>query len=227
MALLACSTFAFGQKVTLHHQDQPLKVILEDVTRQTGFSLAYSSQFVNLNTTANVTADQKELDPVLAQLFSGTDIGYRIKGKEIYLFNKEQQPAGVSKQSKQQVRTISGTVKDKNGETIIGANVLIKGSANEKLVNEYLKISPIAIECCFQSFSPQVNYLLQKIRNTHTKIWINSLWPSLNAGHDDDLAVESNKPNEAWGWIISQGATLIQTDRPKNLLEYLSNNFSQ
>ena len=45
----------------------------------------------------------------------------------------------------------------------------------EKLVNEYLKISPIAIECCFQSFSPQVNYLLQKIRNTHTKIWINSL----------------------------------------------------
>ena len=85
MALLACSTFAFGQKVTLHHQDQPLKVILEDVTRQTGFSLAYSSQFVNLNTTANVTADQKELDPVLAQLFSGTDIGYRIKGKEIYL----------------------------------------------------------------------------------------------------------------------------------------------
>ena len=131
MALLACSTFAFGQKVTLHHQDQPLKVILEDVTRQTGFSLAYSSQFVNLNTTANVTADQKELDPVLAQLFSGTNIGYRIEGKEIYLFKKEQQPAGVSKQGKQQPRTISGTVKDKNGETIIGANVLIKGSANE------------------------------------------------------------------------------------------------
>ena len=130
MALLACSTFAFGQKVTLHHQDQPLKVILEDVTRQTGFSLAYSSQFVNLNTTANVTADQKELDPVLAQLFSGTNIGYRIEGKEIYLFKKEQQPAGVSKQGKQQPRTISGTVKDKNGETIIGANVLIKGSAN-------------------------------------------------------------------------------------------------
>lgn len=92
----------------------------------------------------------------------------------------------------------------------------------ENLVTEYLKMSPIAIECCFQSFTSQVNCLLQKIRNAHTKIWINSLWPSLNAGHDDDLAVESNKPNETWGWIISQGATLIQTDRPKDLLEYLS-----
>ena len=52
-------------------------------------------------------------------------------------------------------------------------------------------------------------------------IWINSLWASLNGGHDDESAVEDNKKDESWGWIIKQGATIIQTDNPRELLEYL------
>ncbi len=52
-------------------------------------------------------------------------------------------------------------------------------------------------------------------------IWMNSLWPSLNGGHDDDKAIEENKPDETWGWLIKNGATVIQTDRPQQLLQYL------
>ncbi|QDW24436.1 glycerophosphodiester phosphodiesterase family protein [Pedobacter sp. KBS0701] len=52
-------------------------------------------------------------------------------------------------------------------------------------------------------------------------LWINSLWPEQNGGHDDDLAVEENKKDESWGWLISRKANLIQTDRPKELIEYL------
>lgn len=53
-------------------------------------------------------------------------------------------------------------------------------------------------------------------------VWLNSLWASLNGGHDDDRAVEQNQPNETWGWLIEKGATIIQTDRPKELLEYIN-----
>ena len=56
---------------------------------------------------------------------------------------------------------------------------------------------------------------------THMKLFINSLWPELCGGHDDDRAVELHQPDESWGWIINQGAKLIQTDRPALLLEYL------
>lgn len=52
-------------------------------------------------------------------------------------------------------------------------------------------------------------------------LWINSLWPEQNGGHDDDLAVEENKKEESWGWLINHKANLIQTDRPKELIEYL------
>lgn len=47
------------------------------------------------------------------------------------------------------------------------------------------------------------------------------MWPSLNAGHDDDRAVELGQRDETWGWILQQGASLIQTDRPQELIKYL------
>ena len=53
------------------------------------------------------------------------------------------------------------------------------------------------------------------------KIFINTLWPELCGGHDDDRAVELKQPEESWGWVVNQGVKLIQTDRPALLLEYL------
>ena len=47
------------------------------------------------------------------------------------------------------------------------------------------------------------------------------MWPSLNGGHDDDRAVELNQKDESWGWLLEKGASLIQTDRPVQLLQYL------
>ena len=91
----------------------------------------------------------------------------------------------------------------------------------EQMVDEYLKISPIAMECCFETDTPEVHRLLEKIRAHGVKLWINSLWASLNAGHDDDRAVELGEKDASWGWIIERGATLIQTDRPKELIQYL------
>ena len=88
-------------------------------------------------------------------------------------------------------------------------------------VEENLKLNPVAIECCFKKYSPQVESLLQRIRQAGVKVWINSLWPSLCDGHDDDRAVEMKEPDESWGWILDRGATLIQTDRPKELIQYL------
>lgn len=55
-------------------------------------------------------------------------------------------------------------------------------------------------------------------------IWLNSLWPSLNGGHDDDLAVEQGNPEASWGWLIKKGASILQTDRPLEMQQYLREN---
>lgn len=91
----------------------------------------------------------------------------------------------------------------------------------EKFINDYAAIRPVAIECCFGEVTPKVLQLLKLVRKNGSKVWINSLWPSLNGGHDDDRAVELGEKDAAWGWILQQGAQLIQTDRPAALIEYL------
>lgn len=91
----------------------------------------------------------------------------------------------------------------------------------EDNIKAYAAISPAAIECCFSKADDNVEHLLKLVKDNGSKVWINSLWPSLNGGHDDDRAVEENQPDEAWGWILSHGASLIQTDRPAQLIKYL------
>ncbi|MDB6080657.1 MAG: glycerophosphodiester phosphodiesterase [Akkermansiaceae bacterium] len=58
-------------------------------------------------------------------------------------------------------------------------------------------------------------------RQTGTRIWVDSLWESLNAGHHDAIAIGGN-PDGSWGWLLDKGATMILTDYPPELIDYLN-----
>lgn len=116
-------------------------------------------------------------------------------------------------------------VKAENGEVldkvIFMPIVNLNAKDAEALIDSYKKMKPVAIECCLSEATPEALRLLKKVQENGSKIWINSLWPSLNAGHDDDVAVDFGKKDETWGWLLEQGASLIQTDRPFLLMDYL------
>ena len=105
---------------------------------------------------------------------------------------------------------------------VIYMPVITLTNANaEQEINACAAIRPVAIECCFGKTDGNVERLLKLVRQNGSKVWINSLWPSLNGGHDDDRAVEQHEEDQAWGWLLQQGASLIQTDRPAQLIRYL------
>ena len=117
-------------------------------------------------------------------------------------------------------------VKAENGEVldkmIFMPVVQLHKESAEATIDGYLEhMKPQAFELVFNNDSPEVQRLIKKVRDSGAKIFINSLWPELCGGHDDDRAVELHQPDESWGWIIDQGAKLIQTDRPTLLLQYL------
>jgi glycerophosphoryl diester phosphodiesterase len=90
------------------------------------------------------------------------------------------------------------------------------------VINEYLQhMKPWAFELNFKSDTSSILKDNKFITSTGSKVWLNSLWASLNAGHDDDLAVEEGNKKDSWEWLINHGAMVLQTDRPKLLLEYL------
>ena len=119
-----------------------------------------------------------------------------------------------------------GSVVEENGEVlkkmVFMPVVHLNKEGAEKIIDDYIKyLKPKAFELVFKEENPDVLRLIKKVKDSGSKIFINTLWPDLCAGHDDDRAIELGEPEESWGWVIEQGATYIQTDRPALLLEYL------
>lgn len=98
---------------------------------------------------------------------------------------------------------------------------LDKPLAREKIDAYLNNMKPYAFELIFQQDTSAVLRDNRFIRDRGAKIWINALWPSLNAGHDDNRAVEDGDIKGSWDWLIAHGAGIIQTDRPRELVPYL------
>ncbi|PWK79808.1 glycerophosphoryl diester phosphodiesterase [Mucilaginibacter oryzae] len=98
---------------------------------------------------------------------------------------------------------------------------LDKPGAKQSIENYQRHIKPVAFELNFGKDTSAILKSNRFINRNGARIWINSLWASLNAGHDDDTAVDLGNTKDSWEWIIQHGATIIQTDRPRELLRYL------
>ncbi|URC13527.1 glycerophosphodiester phosphodiesterase family protein [Flavobacterium sp. B183] len=87
-------------------------------------------------------------------------------------------------------------------------------------VDGYLnKTHPIAFEVLYSFEKSPMFEQIKKMKQRGTRIWVNTLWGEMCAGHEDERAIDL--PDANWGWVIEHGATMIQTDRPTELLEYL------
>ncbi len=80
---------------------------------------------------------------------------------------------------------------------------------------------PIAYEVCWDKMTPEVDACMQQIVAQGAKLWVNSLWPSLCGGLDDDTAWAAKNPEAVYGKLLDMGATMIQTDRPEYLIAWL------
>ena len=85
---------------------------------------------------------------------------------------------------------------------------------------ERLKYPLPAYEICWSEYTPEVETCMREVIAGGSKLWVNSLWPSLNGGLCDDAAIEGD-PAEVYGKLVDMGATMIQTDRPELLISYL------
>lgn len=97
--------------------------------------------------------------------------------------------------------------------------------SGQKLFSEYMETGtvPLAYEVCYNEMTPEVEECMKKVIATGSKLWVNTLWPSLcgGVGNDDDAAYECKNPGDVYDQYINMGVTMIQTDRPAFLIDYL------
>ncbi len=94
-----------------------------------------------------------------------------------------------------------------------------EGTSNPR---DYIDAHASSCPAFVTSFSTEDSHVLEHFEYliaAKRRVWASPLWPEICAGRTDDLAVD--EPDEAWGWLVERGATILCTDRPRELLTYL------
>lgn len=88
-----------------------------------------------------------------------------------------------------------------------------------QIIDDYLENQvPVAFEFIVKYDTVGLIRYFDDIRAKGASVWVNSLWPQHNGGHDDEKAYENPK---VYDWFIENHIDIIQTDRPQYLLQYL------
>lgn len=114
------SAYAQSVKIDLSVKNESLRQFIKQIETKTDYTFMLD-QTVDQSQKVTVDARQESLDAILKKALAGKQISYEIVGKQIIL----KLPGNTQSN---QSRKISGTVKDQNGEPIIGANVSVKGT---------------------------------------------------------------------------------------------------
>ncbi|MFI3281644.1 MAG: TonB-dependent receptor [Rikenellaceae bacterium] len=124
VTLLAMATSLSAQSaetpISLDIERGTLKMAVEEIKSQSDYSFTIDSDAVNLNQRLSIKVDKASIQETMDKISALSNIDYSIDQSRIYL--KAQQPKAP------RGNTITGLVKDSNGEPMIGANVVIKGT---------------------------------------------------------------------------------------------------
>lgn len=132
--LLSFATSAWSQKVSLNFSHEKTEKVLSAIKTQTGLGLVFSDQLLDVNRVVSISVKDVSIEEALTQLLTGTQLTFEIKNKKIYFVEKKAEQAPSSSSTKK--RKVTGIVADKNGETIIGANVIEKGSTGNGTITD-------------------------------------------------------------------------------------------
>ncbi|MGC6422626.1 MAG: glycerophosphodiester phosphodiesterase family protein [Flavobacteriaceae bacterium] len=148
------------------------------------------------------------------------DKGYRVFEKVIAIVQKTgttHQVIFKGRKSKDEVEKEIGKYLD---EIYFMPIIKLNDPSAEKTVKEYL--TKIRLPVAFEFTVPQdtirfIEYFAE-IRKKGASVWVNSLWPQHNGGHDDEKAAIDTG---IYNWYIENHIDIIQTDRPELLLSFL------
>lgn len=117
--------------------------------------------------------------------------------------------------TRQQVEEEFGTYLDK----VYFMPVVRLSQGSNLIVDDYLKNrKPVAFEFIVPNDTTGLNTYFNELREKGAGVWVNSLWPKLSGGHDDEKAAMDIN---TYQWYIDNNIDIIQTDRPELLLEFL------
>lgn len=130
--MYAGNNYAQKTMLNLSSQTRTVSEVLTEIERQTDFTFFYNNKQVDLMRKVTLNVRNENVFQVLRKLFSGTNTTYKVLDKNIILSVKPATALGIKEVAtiQQTGYNLKGVVVDDKGEPVIGATVMVKGSAN-------------------------------------------------------------------------------------------------
>ena len=125
-ALSACSVFAYAQQqpVRLTGSNLPLKSVFKQLEKQTELSIDYKSQDIDDSRIIKQMPKASTIQQAMEQLLNGTDCIAIFSNGHIIIKKKDTQ------EKNKPTKKVKGTILDAAGIPVIGANIMVKGTAH-------------------------------------------------------------------------------------------------
>lgn len=115
-----------AQNLSFSNQKLPLKKVFEQIEAKSDYRIAYNSNQVDTDRIVDFGQVGNDVKSVLIKALEGSGCSFSIDGKYIVIT----QGAAKKDKSSTTKKTISGIVYDEEGEPVIGATVMERGTSN-------------------------------------------------------------------------------------------------
>lgn len=124
VSLSLSSVAAFAQpappRITITMADVPMERVIDAIEKQSSYLFAIDTN-VNISQKVSVSCTDASVETALTQMVKGTDVAYRIDASNVVL-------SAVRKEVSAHPRFVSGKVLDAQGNPVVGAAVIVKGT---------------------------------------------------------------------------------------------------
>nr|WP_233564404.1 MULTISPECIES: TonB-dependent receptor [Parabacteroides] len=125
LQLFAFNGEAQNKVVKLQSENLSIEELFKEIEQQTDYLILYSTSEIKSNFDISLNRKKAKVYELLDDALKGKNMKYELSDNYIIL-----SPLTKSERDQQAGRIISGVVKDQEGEPVIGANVMEKGTTN-------------------------------------------------------------------------------------------------
>ena len=126
---LSLFTLTLSAQITINVQNKPIKEVLKVIESKSNYRVFYNEELNGLDKLVSLQVNNAGIEETMRLILLNSEISYKLEGNNlIVLMAKVKENQGLSKK-------ITGVVTDMNGDYILGASVLIKGTKIGTLTN--------------------------------------------------------------------------------------------
>lgn len=123
-------TYSQLARVEINTENTRLETVMDIIESQSEFYFILNQKQIDINRMVSINAENKPIDQILAELFSGTDVNYLVLDRQILLTNEPLNPVieATGLNTELQENVVSGIVTDTHEEPLPGVTVMIQGT---------------------------------------------------------------------------------------------------